>query len=425
MFGSTTERVWFMVVFDRMHLRKLAHGPYLVVLLSFFPTLARAAFLSYFLIFLKDRFALPVDQIGLIVGGFILLSAISSVLLGPLLDHLSLKVLMLTASIVQSAVYLGLLMSDSLALVFILCVLLNQAYLSLETAVRMCIARLFSQQKTASVLSLKYTLTNTAYALGPLLGLWLNRLGISPLLFCSAAALLFVLIALTPFALPGVVGRGEDQNHGKWAALVAMSKDCNLLKFTLGSVLLAGVFGQFHMYVGQYLITHYSAERMYEIINVVFVVNAVTSILLQYLIGRRVTAERFRFWISACIISFVTGLAGFAFSNSLLAWVLFTAIFTVGEIIIQPLEFLYITRIAPPHMAGAYYSSQNLTYLGAASTPVVCGFILAGFNPLYFLLYLLGLLLVGGTIFYVEGGRLAREHLVKTKQSRSSGTVGD
>lgn len=51
----------------------------------------------------------------------------------------------------------------------------------------------------------------------------------------------------------------------------------------------------------------------------------------------------------------------------------------------------------------AFHCSQNLAYLGAASTPVVCGFILAGFNPLYFLLYLLGLLLVGDTIFYVEG----------------------
>jgi MFS family permease len=397
-----------MGVFDQMILGKLFRGSALVVPLSFFPTLARAAFLSYFLIFLQERFALPVDQIGLFVGGFILLSAISSLLLGPLLDHLNLKALMLTASVVQSAVYLCLFMFDSLAMVFILCVLLNQAYLSLETSVRMCIARLFPAEQTAPILSLKYTFTNTAYALGPLLGLWLNRQGVSPLLFCGASALVFMLIALTPFALPRVVHRKEDKNQGVWPTLVVMAKDHNLLKFTLASVLLASVFGQFHMYVGQYLITHYSAAQMYEIINAVFVTNALTSILLQYVIGRNVTAEHFRLWISVCVMSFMIGLVGFAFSKSLLAWILFTAIFTVGEIIIQPLEFFYITRIAPPHMTGAYYSSQNLTYLGAASTPVVCGFILAGFNPLYFLLYLLGLLLVGGTIFYVEGGRLAR-----------------
>jgi MFS family permease len=187
-----------------------------------------------------------------------------------------------------------------------------------------------------------------------------------------------------------------------------MAKDRNLLRFTVASILLAGVFGQFHMYMGQYLLTLFSTQRMYEIINVVFVTNALTSIMLQYLIGRRVAAERFRSWICGCILAFLIGLTGFAFSSNLYAWVFFTAIFTVGEIIIHPLEFLYIARIAPPHKIGAYYTSQNLAYLGAASTPMICGFILASFNPVNFLLYLLVLLLIGGGIFYVEAGKVTQ-----------------
>jgi MFS family permease len=411
-----------MDVFSRMGMSRLFGGSALVVPLSFFPTLARAAFLSYFLIFLKERFDLSVDQIGLFVGGFILLSSVSSLVFGAVLDRLSIKALMLISSVMQSAVYLSLFMSNSLALVFILCLLLNLAYLSLETAVRMCIARLFAPQETASVLSLKYTFTNTAYALGPLIGLWLNRQGVSPLLFCSASALIFIVVIVSPFALPRVIDRQNVEGEGWFGSLAIMAKDRNLLKFSVASVLLAGVFGQFHMYVGQYLITTHSTAQMYEIINVVFVTNALTSILLQYLIGRRVAAERFRYWICGCIVAFVIGLIGFAFSTTLYAWVFFTAIFTVGEIIIQPLEFFYITRIAPAHMAGAYYSSQNLTYLGAASTPVVCGFILAGFNPLYFLLYLLVLLMVGGVIFYVEGGKLIQP---VTKKPLANGAVGD
>lgn len=417
--------VLFMDVFNRAGLTRMFRGAALVVPLSFFPTLARAAFLAYFLTFLKDRFDLSVDEIGLFFGGFILLSSVSSLLLGAVLDRLSLKPLMLASSIIQSALYLSLFTLNSLVLVFILCLLLNLAYLSLETAVRMCIARLFPAQETSSVLSLKYTFTNTAYALGPLLGLWVNQQGFSPLLFCGVAALIFALIAASPFSLSGTSESREVESNGVYHTLVVMGRDRTLLKFTVASVLLAGVFGPFHMYVGQYLITRYSVTQMYEIINVVFVTNALTSILLQYLIGRRVAAERFRLWICGCILAFMTGLAGFALSSSLLAWVLFTAIFTVGEIIIQPLEFFYITRIAPAHMAGAYYSSQNLTYLGAASTPVVCGFILAGFNPVYFLLYLLVLLLVGGAIFYVEAGKLTRLPSAEAKQPHKNEAAGD
>ncbi|VVP79871.1 hypothetical protein PS918_02190 [Pseudomonas fluorescens] len=85
-----------MDVFNRMGLSRLFSGSALVVPLSFFPTLARAAFLSYFLIFLKERFDLSVDQIGLFAGGFILLSSVSSLVFGSVLDGLSLKALTAT-----------------------------------------------------------------------------------------------------------------------------------------------------------------------------------------------------------------------------------------------------------------------------------------------------------------------------------------
>lgn len=411
-----------MDVFERLNVGRLMHGAAWVVPLSFFPTLARAAFLSYFLIFLSERFELSVDRIGLFVGGFILLSSVGSLVIGAFLDRMSIRTLMLTSSVLQSAVYAGFLWSDSLVLVFILCLVLNLAYLSVETAIRMCIARWFHSAETASVLSIKYTLTNTAYALGPLAGLWLNNQGVSPMFFCSAAAIVFALAALRPFADTKERVQPRDIGEGVLGSLANMVRDRKLLKFTVASVLLAGVFGQFHLYVGQYLLTTHSIEQMYKIINVVFVTNALTSILLQYPIGRKVTVERFRLWTCGCVLTFVVGLLGFAFSSTLFAWAVFTVLFTVGEIIIQPLEFLYITRIAPARMAGAYYSSQNLTYLGAASTPVVCGYILVDFSPLYFLLYLLVLLMIGGVIFYKAGGKLVS---LETIQPRNRGAVGD
>ena len=133
-----------MDVFERLNVGRLMHGAAWVVPLSFFPTLARAAFLSYFLIFLSERFELSVDRIGLFVGGFILLSSVGSLVLGALLDRMSIRTLMLTSSVLQSAVYAGFLWCDSLVLVFILCLVLNLAYLSVETAIRMCICLLYT-----------------------------------------------------------------------------------------------------------------------------------------------------------------------------------------------------------------------------------------------------------------------------------------
>jgi hypothetical protein len=47
---------------------------------------------------------------------------------------------------------------------------------------------------------------------------------------------------------------------------------------------------------------------MHEIINLVFVTNALASILLQYLIGRKVTTEHFRLWTCGCVLAFAVGL---------------------------------------------------------------------------------------------------------------------
>lgn len=381
-------------------LHRLFSGAAWVVPLSFFPTLARAAFLAYLIVFLNGKFRLAVDDIGLFVGSFILLSSVSSLFFGALLDRWRLRTLMVTSALVQSMLYMGIFSVDSLLLVFIFCLVLNLAYLSLETAVRMCIAQLFSARDAGSVLSIKYSLTSLAYAVGPLIGLWLNRQAISPLLFCSVVTLGFTLVAAIPLDLAAVRNFTAAPHVGLRRVLAIMAGDRRLLLFTLASVFLAGVFGQFTLYLGQYLMTRHDPARMYEIINVVFVTNALVSVGLQYVIGSRVCIERMRSWVIACVLMFMIGVIGFACSNSLIAWVLFTAVFTVGEIIVQPLEFMYLTRIAPVEMAGAYYSSQNLAYIGASLTPVVCGFILADLNPIYFLLYLFMLLLSAGALLY-------------------------
>ena len=53
--------------------------------------------------------------------------------------------------------------------------------------------------------------------------------------------------------------------------------------------------------------------------------------------------------MTAGTLCFVIGLVGFIFSgNSLLLWGMSAAVFTVGEIIYAPGEYMLIDHIAPP-----------------------------------------------------------------------------
>lgn len=62
--------------------------------------------------------------------------------------------------------------------------------------------------------------------------------------------------------------------------------------------------------------------------------------------------------------------------NSLLLWGLSAAIFTIGEVIYAPGEYMLIDNIAPAGMKASYFSAQSLGWLGAAVNPLVSGVIL-------------------------------------------------
>ncbi len=52
------------------------------------------------------------------------------------------------------------------------------------------------------------------------------------------------------------------------------------------------------------------------------------------------------------------------------------AIFTLGEVIYAPGEYMLIDHIAPPGMKASYFSAQSLGWLGAAFNPMLTGLIL-------------------------------------------------
>ncbi len=185
--------------------------------------------------------------------------------------------------------------------------------------------------------------------------------------------------------------------------------DHRLVCFTLGGVLSAVVFGQFTAWLSQYLVTTTTADYTYTVVSAVLTTNAVLVIALQYVIGRRISHRYLGQWLIAGLGMFLLGIIGFALSTSLLAWVLAMAVFTVGEIIVFPAEYMFIDRIAPDHLRGMYYGAQNLSNLGAALGPVLCGLVLASL-PAHYMFYMLGAFIVGGGVFYFIGASLKASH---------------
>ncbi|WLG88246.1 MFS transporter [Pseudomonas cucumis] len=366
-------------------------------------TLARAITLPYLVIYLSGRFSLNVADIGLVIGSTLIIGSLLSLYGGFLVDKMSSYRLILGFSGLFTLGFLGTFLARDLWLFYSCLVLINLAYAVIDIAIKSGFGSLLPVTGRSEVFSIKYTLTNIGYAVGPFLGAGMAKLDISlPFLLSAGLGAGFFFI----YFVWGDRDLNAIDDARKPVPFLAVGKlllqDYRLVCFTLGGLLSAVVFGQFTAYLSQYLVVTTTPESTYQIISTIVATNALMVISLQYSIGRKISHGHLSLWLAAGLSMFMMGLAGFALSTSILLWVISMAIFTVGEIIVFPAEYMFIDKIAPDNLRGMYYGVQNLSSLGAALGPVLCGVVLAT-QPPHYIFYMLALFIVVGGLFYFLG----------------------
>ncbi|WP_445178126.1 MFS transporter [Pseudomonas sp. McL0111] len=371
-------------------------------------TLARAITLPYLVIYLSGSFSLSVADIGLVIGSTLIIGSLLSLYGGFLVDRVSSYRLILALTAVFALGFLGTFVARDIWLFYGCLILINLAYAVIDIAVKSGFGSLLPVTERGEVFSIKYTLTNIGYAVGPFLGAGMAKLDISlPFLLSAGLGAGFFFI----YFVWGDRGLNAADETRKTVPFLAVGKlllqDYRLVCFTLGGLLSAVVFGQFTAYLSQYLVVTTTPESTYQIISTVVATNALMVIGLQYSIGRKISHKHLNLWLAAGLSMFMLGLAGFALSTSILLWVISMAIFTLGEIIVFPAEYMFIDKIAPDNLRGMYYGAQNLANLGAALGPVLCGVVLATQRP-HYIFYMLVLFIVAGGLFYFLGASSLR-----------------
>ncbi|MFJ4343762.1 MFS transporter [Pseudomonas sp. NPDC089401] len=389
-------------------LTALKHYPASIRLLlatTFTLTVARALTLPYLVVYLADNFRLSVGQIGLLIGGALVVASLLSLYGGHLVDTLRNHALVSASTLVFALAFVVASASRSAWLFFACLVLINLALAVVDIAAKAGFCALLPVEQRAEVFAIKYTLSNVGYAVGPMLGVAMLELDDHLPFLASALTGLGMCLAYWRLgdrelqaSAPATPGAGFAQ------VALGLAGDRRLVCFTLGGVLSAVVFGQFTAYLSQYLVVTSSASEAARLVGYLVTTNAVTVIALQYLIGRRIGRQQLMPWLLAGMALFIAGLLGFALAGSVLAWCLAMLVFTLGEIIVIPAEYMFIDLIAPEHLRGVYYGAQNLSNLGAALGPVLVGFALGRWWPgVVFYLLVMSVILAG--VFYWLGTR--------------------
>ncbi|MGP9290757.1 MFS transporter [Yersinia pestis] len=375
-------------------------------------TIGRAVTLPFITIYLVEHFQLAPDTVGLLLGASLALGIFTSLHGGYLVDKFNKKRLILLTIILFSATFFALPWIEHPAWVILTLALLHSAYSVYTIAVKACFADWLPVNERIKAFSANYTLVNVGWAIGPVMGVLVVGFGPQlPFIISGALALLVAIVLkfrINDADMLATERVSSESVPDLRQTFNILRHDKRLIYFTLGSLLGAMVFAQFSGYLSQYLITVFDAKFAYQVIGAVMTVNATIVIALQYLLSRRMNQQNLMRWLMIGTLFFIIGLLGFMVAqDSIPLWMLAMAIFSLGEIIVIPAEYLFIDFIAPANLKGSYYGVQNLGQLGGAINPVLCGFLLAYTVP-EMMFYMLIIAATLGLVLFYRGYHLAK-----------------
>ena len=377
-------------------------------------TIGRGITLPFITIYLTEHYHLLPKSVGAIMGASLALGILSSLYGGYLVDKFNHRTLIAASISFFSLSFFLLPVLPSITGVLVVLALLNSSYALLSITLKACIASWLPVDKRVKAFSMNYTLINVGWAVGSSLGVWLA--GFSPMLpFLISGGLALVTVITLSWGIRNIPNRPAQAEIEQKPlpkpnlrqTLSILAHDRRLIYFTLGSTLGSIVFGQFTGYLSQYLILTSDAVFAYKVIGAVMITNALIVIVFQYALSSRMRQATLLRWLFLGTVFFMIGLAGFMLAgSSVLIWVIAMAIFSFGELIVIPAEYMFIDFIAPDNMKGSYYGMQNLSNLGGAINPVLCGFLLSYTAPPVMFIVLIASA-AAGLLFFWLGHRLA------------------
>ncbi|ALI05176.1 MFS transporter [Pseudomonas sp. FW306-02-F02-AA] len=357
-------------------------------------------------LFLSNKLGLNQQDVGLLLGIAVFIATLLALYGGYIIDRLEKRRLLILAMLSSAVGFVLLTFAHNLYLTTLTLVITETASALFLIGSKAILSENLPMGQRAKAFSLRYTLTNIGYATGPMLGVVIA--GVQPLApFLIAGGIAF----FSTFLMRGIPGSAKEAAVGQpqsfLKTLVTLKNDRTLIMFTCGCLLSTVVHGRFTLYLSQYLLVTQNEHIALKTMAAILACNAISVILLQYQIGRFLKREQLRYWIVIGSSLFIFGLIGFSFAQNLVQWCLAMFVFTLGEMIIYPAEFLFVDTLAPEELRGSYYGAQNLAALGGAASPVICGFLLTHTAPATMFYALSALTAMGGLLCFLSGRRVA------------------
>lgn len=363
--------------------------------------IARGMSLTFLAIRLQGDFGLSPAWIGVLIGTGPLLGAAVSPFAGTISDRIGRRVVLVTALLFAGLGLVGLGLAQSVAAFALAHIVSSVSAAVYEPVSRALMSDAAPEKLRLRMFSWRYLVINAGWAVGPMIGLAIGAN--SPLPFVIAGAVHFVfasaIFAVVPKALAERVGQATQQAPGL-RRLGAALRDRRLLFYVGGGTLLMAVYGQWSVTLSQYLTTN--VDDGMKIFAWLVTTNAAVVVLATA--PARLVIEKIgplRAMVLGCLL-FLGGELGFAVSSNATMLIGFMVLFTIGEVLVVPAEYVLVDKISDDGNRGAYFGAHSLSSVGNFIGPLFGGLALGAFGG-QGMFMLFALLAAGSAVLFALG----------------------
>ncbi|AXF64601.1 MULTISPECIES: MFS transporter [unclassified Leclercia] len=344
---------------------------------------------SYFMawpfiaVIMTQNYHMSPIAIGVAMTSSALISVVLGMYGGQISDRMGRRVILLLGCGFSAVGYITLAQASGMGLFITGLMIIGVCFAWVDPPVRALMSDLLGdRRRRALALQMRYYLINVAAVFGPLVGLVFGLTSQKGTFLITGLTYLpffvYVLLFIPAGKLVGEPQSGSAPAIRLHQMMGIIAKDRIYVAALLCSILCSIVFIHYEAVLPQYLIL-LDGNGAVKLITLILVTNACTVLVFQSLIVRFMAQINLpkRILLGGAIFA-LSQLCFFATrSTEVWIWLIFTAVFSMGEAILMPNLNILLDQLAPAEHRGAYLGASTLSTLGVAVGPLIGGVMLA------------------------------------------------
>jgi MFS family permease len=329
----------------------------------------------YLNIYLKDRLDQPLIMTTTLISVRGVTEIISSFISGPIADRFGRRKMMIVSLAVGVVYYYLLSVAGTLHQFILLMAFWGFFNMFYPVGSNAMIADLVGKEQQMSAFSFLRIVTNSGFAIGPIIGGIIASQSYSSIFYAAATgfAISCILLILTiKESLQKVETHDEVQRAS--TRMIDVFRDYGFI-FIIGMSIFifmgtSAVFNLLSLYASR----NFGIQESH--IGIVFTVNALMCVTLQIPVIQLIKTRRFTTVLSIGAFLYTIGIFMYSMIPTVAWFSLSMAVMTTGELLVTPTLLSFTAAKAPPDARGRYMGIYSLAHpIGFAIGPVISGYL--------------------------------------------------